>query len=114
MQLRREHRQLPDGPNVLTDVYAVVGEEGAATIWWSDTRAILGHRVCAGVSLHSVTPRDDWTFSGEKVCEFTGGACWSILGSTMGVHTFFEELADKGDEAIYSYLAAEYLAGLVE
>lgn len=87
----------------------VIGPQGAASTWFGDTLEILGHSVCDGVTLHSVTPLEHFEHSHGWCTVMNGTDVW-CQRQTMLETPGAAKLYDAGElEAVYWWLADWYM-----
>lgn len=101
------HKELQgNGVEVLT-WYWVVGEVGATSTWFSDTKHVIGYDVCSGIAYHG---RKHWG-SAEltEQCSILGVPCWGDTWSPPSGDQVPSKWFATGDEdAIYQWLETHY------
>jgi hypothetical protein len=88
----------------------VVGPDGAASTWFSDTRSTLGYSVYGGAAVHSPRERDGFSLHGE--CEFLEAPCWCASYMVPIIPMRCDPVVidyDAGDrEPVFAWLARYY------
>lgn len=93
----------PSGEHI-TDLW-VVGSHGAVSMWFSDTRSVLGHSVCGGLLYHS---KLNTPYAVRMIhCQYLESACWHLYVADVDFR-FRKTFDTQGDEAIYTILTAYY------